>query len=496
MGKYKDVVKRYVTEYNKRFMENKDKIIEAFVMYYGEEFRNHITDVIDNVIVAWNVNHDISELYANGVVRQKILANRLEYSKEILKRLGYDIEDIRCKAYLGGVTFRYGKACIDPGMILDAADSKTGIELDGILEFLFGKRRLFDFDYKNDLIYNFHAYSEEGQKEICRIIFGKSEVDEDCLQRINTATQYMDSIRGKQEEEAFIVDFSIISKHLDNSALHKNILNRLFGLYRPEIIGSYNDVLAQKKYRPLAKDLNNGPLDMSFCVNIHDTETDELSKVVLLPILCSSDSAVMHELNHGVTSEILAAFVEGGVLEKHGLSIGDDTKKDPATTRVNLEELVNQASSLEITDLFHQLGGRLFDDDLELYGVCEMPTYNSFLPLVNRFYSTYKSVLKKPRVTSSLESLFEYADKEVFDEYVLFVNALNDAGRYGRGAAFKVDGIPSFASLEEVEHADELVERMRTATFNEKILPEDEMAELTDFGKLINPDVKTYKKQM
>lgn len=485
MGKYKKLVERYQKDYNDRIANNMDKLIEAFVMYYGEEYRSVITNTLDNVIISWNTSERISGIYEQ-IVGFYIIQNRIEYTRQILNRLGFDIDKIQCEAEYGRLFFKAGNVHVYPGMIWNAVNEKDGRNLDGLLGMLYGKTRMFSFDYKNDIIYDFERYTDEGKKELVRLLFGKDEIDQDSLDKINSVIEYMDSIKGEKDKEVCYSDFYIVHKHLDCTRFDKKLLNKIFGFYRPKIIGSYNNKIFDKNLKELVKYENQcGFSNDSFSMP-YDAINDTAYKLLKFSILIADDEAFIHELNHAVTSNLIAWCDDSFMLERMGIHINDDSIKDFSSNRLNLEEILNQASSIEITDNFHKLGGMLFDEDYNKYELLGAVEYDYFLPLVNRFYSTYKDVLKKVRITENLGLLYKYADKETFEEFVACVNEAYDLGDMDRNV-FTVDGVLSMATEGEIAAADALVEKMRTDAFNEEYLPAGHQAGLTDFGEHTKP---------
>lgn len=487
MEKYEELIERYQTDYSNRFDNNKDKLIEAFVLYYGEEFRDKITNVINDIVISWNVNFDIVDIYENFVSRT-ILTNRIKYTADILKSLGFDISEMECKACLGKLYYKNDELCINPGMIITAVNEKDGMNLDKFLIGLYGRGKIFNFNYEDDLIYNFYSLSNDLQKRIVKLLFNKDTVEHDCLKKIDDAIEYMNCICWKKDYEKCYVDFLVVSNYLNCNGLSKKIMNKFFDKYTPTLVGSYKDVLSQEEYRDFVEFKKKFECSTS-CQSLCEMDSMKVVKMITFPILCTCDEEVIHELNHGITSEVFGIFPDGKVLERYGLAVVDDMDNDVFDTKRNLEEYLNQASSLEITDIFHKLGGVIFDEDILRYNLVNLAEYNMFLPLINSFYSTYKDILKKVRVTGDLNLLYKYANKEVFGQYVQYVNFVKS---YLSNVDFSGNPLELFdiVSEAEIEWSDIIVQKMRTSEFNEEYLPEGEKANLTDFKVLIKSSVE------
>ena len=489
MNRFKDVVERYNKFYNERILSNWDNLVEAFVLYYGEEFRESITDTLNSTIITWNISPTIGELY-DKIITYEILYTRIEHSCEILRRLGFDIDKIECKdVELGKLYFKDDDIFIDPGKISGIKEVNTGMELDYLLQGIFGSREVFNYEYDSNILYNFYSLSYEKQKKVVEYIFGSKIITCEILKRIDSAIMYMNAIRDMKDMEVKYKDFLIVRDYMCLERFGKRVINKLFGTYDFKIVGSLNSEMSKQRF----KNYLNGNYSVdSFMVMFSNYEKGEVFKIITYPIMCTEDVYFIHELNHSVTSSVLAHFDDKS-FERHGICADDDNMKDEELTRFNLEEYINQASALEITHNFIEMGGNLFGDELancSFSGVC---FYNGFLPLINSFYSTYKEVLKEVRISGNGSLLFKYVDKEIFLEYLKLINGVTNR-TYNEVGKISVDIGVSFASEEEIEYADNLVKKMKTDAFYDEFDSEKGEIKKTDFSKILQPKVKIYQK--
>lgn len=489
MNRFKDLVERYRVNYNEKILRNRDKLIEAFVLYYGEEFRENITDTIDNLIITWNISPTIGELY-DKIISYEILYTRVEHSAEILRRLGFEIDKIECEAELGDLYFKKNDVLIYSGRIWNTVDIKSGVEFDYLLQGLFGPSGVFNYEYDENILYNFYSLSDEDKCKVVKYIFGKDEVEQDSLEKIDSAIEYMDMIRDMKDCEVKYADFLIVRDYMDCRRLDKRIMNKLFGTYSLKLIGSLNGEMERHRFKNY---LNGRYSEDSFMVMFSNYEKGECFKIVTFPIMCTEDVSFIHEVNHAVTASVLG-YLDDRPFEKHGICVDDDNMKDLEFTRMNLEEYLNQASALEITDIFHKLGGYIFEEELADYSFIGNSFYNGFLPLINSFYSTYRDVLKSVRLTNNGNRLFMYADRDIFLEYVMFINGITER-TFEEVGKVSVDIGKSFATDDEIEYADNLVKKMRTDEFFADFGDSEVGEKKTDFGKFMEPEAKIFQKK-
>ena len=59
---YNKVKKGYTYELNKKFEENKEKLIESFIEYYGKEFEDRIMNIYSDTNIVYYVGQNITDL--------------------------------------------------------------------------------------------------------------------------------------------------------------------------------------------------------------------------------------------------------------------------------------------------------------------------------------------------------------------------------------------------------------------------------------------------
>lgn len=450
MKRYREVIDKYNKIYNEVITKNRQLLIEAYVQYYGENARDRITSVIDDIFITWNISPIIGQVY-DELVTFQIINNRLNYTVDILKLLGINIEKFCCEVGLGKLYYRAGKLCIDPGFICGAKEEKTGESYDELLEKLFGKRKIFNFDYENDVIYNFYKLSSNEQRIVVKSIFNGDEISPEILGKIDSVIEYLDSIKDKKDYEANYEDIFIVRNHMGNFRLDKRIIKKILSIPSLKIVGSLDGRYDSRRFGKL---LEGDIVSESFTLHVTNYDEQECYKFITFPIICADDITFIHELNHAITSDVYGV-IDNKVLSRYGISVNDDYFTDNYKTRVNLEEYINQASSLEITDIFHNLGGNLFPDGEFL----KSPIYNGFLPLISSFYETYKEQLKRVRIDGNVEYLFKFIDKEMFIEYLKYINLVTDEARKRVTSLYVEDG-ESLASEGQIRVANEFVRRM------------------------------------
>ena len=96
------------------------------------------------------------------------------------------------------------------------------------------------------------------------------------------------------------------------------------------------------------------------------------------------------------------------------------------------EEVLNERSALDITEIFHQLGGSIYDD-ANSFDIKMKAFYRDLIPLIEPFYQQYKEIIKEARITSNANILYKYINKDVFNELKdligkIFKKIYNDNG--------------------------------------------------------------------
>ena len=132
--------------------------------------------------------------------------------------------------------------------------------------------------------------------------------------------------------------------------------------------------------------------------------------MIVFPIIFTSDSTFIHELNHAITSSVLA-YSEFLDIEKSGIYVSDENKKKKNT--LLFEELLNHKSAMEIANIFYELGGTLFNNE-HSFNANIQSEHELFFPLINEFYEKYKDLLKEARISENRNILFRDMDYQQF----------------------------------------------------------------------------------
>lgn len=126
-----------------------------------------------------------------------------------------------------------------------------------------------------------------------------------------------------------------------------------------------------------------------------------------------NDETIIHELNHVITNSILAYTKNSKIelIEKIGTTTSLEMAKGEA-----LEEIINEKTACIITDIFHNLGGKI--SNFNLYSI---DTYSPLFPLIDRFYYKYCELIKLSRITDNQKILFSRIDAAEFEKYQQFI---------------------------------------------------------------------------
>ena len=129
-----------------------------------------------------------------------------------------------------------------------------------------------------------------------------------------------------------------------------------------------------------------------------------------------NDQAIIHELNHVITNSILA-YIKGydskiEMIEKIGT-----TNSLSMETGEALEELLNDKSADDITNIFYKLGGKISS-----YSLCSINFYSLLFPLIDNFYDKYYDLIKKSRISDNQNLLYKEIDKQAFENYQEFIS--------------------------------------------------------------------------
>ena len=145
------------------------------------------------------------------------------------------------------------------------------------------------------------------------------------------------------------------------------------------------------------------------------------NRFIFLPAYIWEDSMIIHEMNHNVTSDVL--FIVETEDEERDISISGlniDGTKNSENERI-IEELINEKSTIEITDIFHSKGGTYAEKSARKNIIGESSYRKSFY-LIDKFYNQFKDEIKNARMTGSKNLLLETCGKENYYKLVSLVN--------------------------------------------------------------------------
>lgn len=150
--------------------------------------------------------------------------------------------------------------------------------------------------------------------------------------------------------------------------------------------------------------------------NFSFLDNENIIKIIYFDMFCSSDKDIIHEINHYLTTRVLGTLNidnKNILVQKVGLS-------EYGNEKVFFEELINERSSIDIFNIFKSLDGYLTLNKKISFN--NPNKYEKFLPLIESFYSKYNEIVKEVRISEDSNKLFNYIDKEVYEEFVKFID--------------------------------------------------------------------------
>lgn len=145
------------------------------------------------------------------------------------------------------------------------------------------------------------------------------------------------------------------------------------------------------------------------------------NRFIFLPAYIWADSSMIHEMNHNITSDALVTLESDNAerdISISGLNI--DGAEDSENERI-IEELINEKSAIEITEIFHSKGGTYVEDSARKNIIGESSYRKSFY-LIDKFYNKFKDEIKKARISGSKNLLLETCGKENYYKLVSLIN--------------------------------------------------------------------------
>lgn len=395
---------KFITDYNKAFFKNleskKNIVIDAFIEYYGENYREKITQDINSVKII-SFMPKSSKIICERAIRANMFEESLQNTYQILSLLGLPKIDIVTNGQIGKVKEENGVIKILDSEISEVYN-ESNEKIDELLSFIFGSTNLFNYNYNNNTIYNFFSYDEEKQKNIVKKIFKSDIINPDIINKIKSVISYMDNLKARTHGDEKYITATILYNNYKKKRNNNSILKR--------IVGSNS--------KTIPEDFDNLGDDPS-------TVTYPEESYIALPIFITRDDHFIHEMNHVVTSSILATIDEDYLIEKTGIDafntkdiIGSNQSKDnPSDT---LGELINDRMAQDITNIIHKKGTYIFDEANTYDIPMEFP-YKIMLPLIEDFYQKYKDLLKEVNITNNQRLLYTKIDKEALKEFRNFI---------------------------------------------------------------------------
>lgn len=146
----------------------------------------------------------------------------------------------------------------------------------------------------------------------------------------------------------------------------------------------------------------------------------EMRRFVVFQILALNEIVIIHEINHALTSDNITYVMDENtpieLISKAGLSI--DVNHNNSGER-NIEELLNEKASIEITNIFRRRGGDLssfcFDIPLDYF-------YAENFYLIDDFYETFKEYIKIARISDNKNELIKRIGESEYKKYVELIN--------------------------------------------------------------------------
>lgn len=151
------------------------------------------------------------------------------------------------------------------------------------------------------------------------------------------------------------------------------------------------------------------------------------NRFIFLPSYMWEDSSIIHEMNHHMTSdELLLIETENGNshISISGLNI--DGYNSSNEERI-IEELLNEMSTIEITEIFHKKGGTYLEENINK-NIPEECDYRKNFYLVEKFYTYFKDVIKKTRISGNKNLLLQTCGKENYYKLVNLINKYYNTG--------------------------------------------------------------------
>lgn len=202
---------------------------------------------------------------------------------------------------------------------------------------------------------------------------------------------------------------SFFSRLLKSFKKHVDLPSNLIGITNLEVLN--NNYIKNKIF---------SCLKISNACSFTYGSAAHMDRIIAFQILSLTESTIIHEINHALTRDNMAYMYEENralhTIAKTGLSI--DVKGNNSGER-NIEELINEKASREITKIFKQKGGDLSPF---CYSIPFMYPYESNFYLVDEFYEKFKKYIKVARISDNKNALVNRVGKDNYEMLVELVN--------------------------------------------------------------------------
>lgn len=503
----RETLEKYNRMYRMSLVQNKQLIIDSFVEYYGEEYRDIITARYNKLIFTWTVDHRTSEFAENWVL-SGLMLDCQSISSEILKCLGVDLSHftIDIKQY-PKITGEYENVGFTGGRY-DVVNNDNDENVTSYLKDVFGDDIFYSFDNENTPLYNFEKLDFESQKQFLRRVLKREEITDEDFSNVRKAIAYINSLSEKKKEiletcRDYIDVYRSYTYYKSVSGKKDKYVPR-----RENIVGTTNP--------KVLRDLGLLCLVLSHTRSNFAADTVVLGKdegvSVVFPTIITSDETIIHEIGHGLVSiplifsrKVKVANSGTALMTNNNDIIGGNREYNK---RLNIEELLNDLAAYEITDTFHKKGGTisLFDEKLIPIG----KDYSIYFPLIRSFYEKYKDLIKEARITGSRNLLVNTIGEEKYEEFSRLLTQLEtkldmQAILHSNGvvSTIHVEDYYALYSPEDLDKINALVESMPDPVSKEerKAREQEELNEmmqrLTGEGRkvtLLNPTDESKSK--
>jgi len=449
----KKCIETYSQKLKEKLINNKNLIIEAFVKYYGEEYRSFITDRYNEIVFGWYIPNDFNKIYESLLTHIEKL--QIFAAKEILFFLGFDVSDC---TYDHKLEISTNKNKL-PVCYIKNIVGKDNTQYDDILYELFGEARSVNINYLETNLFDFtHNYSTAEKEKLLKRIYKRDITSEDI--RMFGYAQKM-ALNYYYKLNSLINVFKNFSIFNDYAKKQNN--NEIFDC--TEDFHFYKDSMNETISRMNLQNSATSNRWVQLLIDNYDNIYDiNVYHYIVFILGLTDDANLIHEINHRIVCFILA-ISNNNTYSKNGISNSGQY--------MALEEFLNEKVSLEIAETFEKLGGNIFG--INNIFSC---TYRKYFCLIDKFYELLKEPLKKIRMTDNLNLLYKYVDKDIFKQYLIFIQDVYNKRKVNFFAI----------SEEEIKYANELVDKM--AKKEEKEMSKSETIELL---KSMNYKFKTLK---